>query len=145
MCLARARLADIDGLIAMVPPKFYFPPDPDEVASKYQKYKTRNIQWTFLFDVLCMTLYVSSTLNSLFADAFGKHTPFPLACAKNKASTSWLKPDTHTHKFSTKCVYALQSNFGVCFRTIPFPYILLANFLFPLFSFLLSISSDYAV
>ena len=28
----------IDGLINIVPPNFYFPPDPDEVAKKYQKY-----------------------------------------------------------------------------------------------------------
>ena len=30
--------ADIDSLIEMVPPQFYFPPDPDEVAKKYHKY-----------------------------------------------------------------------------------------------------------
>ena len=29
----------IDGLINIVPPNFYFPPDPDEVAKKYQKYE----------------------------------------------------------------------------------------------------------
>ena len=29
---------DIDGLINIVPPKFYFPPDPDEMARKFQKY-----------------------------------------------------------------------------------------------------------
>ena len=31
-------LADIDNLINMVPAKFYFPPDPDEQARKYQKF-----------------------------------------------------------------------------------------------------------
>ena len=29
---------DIDGLINIVPPKFYFPPDPEEMARKFQKY-----------------------------------------------------------------------------------------------------------
>ena len=30
--------ADIDSLINIVPPKFYFPPDPDEMAKKFQKH-----------------------------------------------------------------------------------------------------------
>lgn len=30
--------ADMDSLIAIIPPNFYFPPDPDEVAKKFQKY-----------------------------------------------------------------------------------------------------------
>ena len=33
-----ACVADIDARINLVPPKFYFPPDPDEVAKNYQKY-----------------------------------------------------------------------------------------------------------
>ena len=31
-------LTDIDELINTVPPKFYFPPDPEEIARKFQKY-----------------------------------------------------------------------------------------------------------
>ncbi|KAL1521580.1 hypothetical protein AB1Y20_021239 [Prymnesium parvum] len=39
-----AHSAYLDGLIAMVPPKFYFPADPEEVARKFQKYTGKQPQ-----------------------------------------------------------------------------------------------------
>ena len=42
--LSRCMCADLEALIAMVPPKFYLPPDPDEVAQKFLKYTGKQQQ-----------------------------------------------------------------------------------------------------